>query len=298
VIRAALFAFLLAAAPAMADTITGHATPGGLLVVTPPAGSVSVRLNGVPLARTATGTYLAAFGRDETGEARLEAVQANGQASALSLPLKPRSFRVQRLPALGTTNDPAPEWVARRKLEAAAINAAKLAAAADPGASAGWAQPFLRPATGRISGVYGSQRVYGGLPRSPHWGLDIAAPTGTPVLAPADGIVRLSAGPYLLEGNIVILDHGAGILSSMIHLNARDVKAGARVKRGDRVGTVGTTGRSTGPHLHWGVSLVRPAPNDDPKGFTDTRLDPALLLVSPMPTVAKWSQAKPAARAN
>ena len=156
------------------------------------------------------------------------------------------------------------------------LRAAKLAAAHDPGGAAGYAQTFLRPADGRTTGVYGSQRIFGKLARPPHWGLDIANAAGTPVLAAADGIVRRSAGPYLLEGNIVLIDHGAGLVSTYMHLTDRFVETGAKVKRGNRIGTIGTTGRSTGPHLHWGLSLVRP----DGVELQEVRLDPALMLAS------------------
>ena len=126
---------------------------------------------------------------------------------------------------------------------------------------------FLRPIRGgRISGVFGSQRVLNGVPKNRHNGLDIAVPTGTPVYAMADGIVRLAADDFFYPGNYILLDHGQGLNSQYLHLSKKDVKTGDRVKKGQLIGRVGTTGRSTGPHLHWSVQWYL------------RRLDPARLL--------------------
>jgi len=262
-----------AAAASPAISVSGPAQPGGLLVIEAPANTRTLAVDGATLPRGPDGRWRFGVERDARGPLAITARLADGRTVSSEVALAPRTYRIQRLPALGTTDTPTPEWQARRARELATIVAAKRAAAADPAAAKGFAQGFARPAEGRITGVYGSQRFYGGLPRNPHWGLDIAAPTGTPVVAPADGIVRLSAGPYLLEGHIVILDHGAGIVTNYVHLDTRAVSTGARVRRGDRLGTIGTTGRSTGPHLHWGLSLVRL----DGDTLVDTRLDPALL---------------------
>jgi murein DD-endopeptidase MepM/ murein hydrolase activator NlpD len=197
---------------------------------------------------------------------------------AVLVALAPRRFGIQRLPALGVTDTPAPDWVKRRATEVDKTVAAKRAAALNGHEASGWKEPFLRPAPGRVTGVYGSQRIFGDLARPPHWGLDIAAPTGTPVRAAASGIVRLADGPFLIEGNLVLLDHGAGLVSVNIHLSGIRVKAGDRVKQGDIIGAIGTTGRSTGPHLHWGVSLLRPPGLSAAERPPEIRLDPALLL--------------------
>ena len=124
--------------------------------------------------------------------------------------------------------------------------------------------------TGRISGVYGSQRVLNGQPRRPHFGVDIAAPKGTPVAAMADGTVALVHQDMFYTGKTVMLDHGLGLTSVYIHMDAITVDQGAKVRKGQQIGTVGQTGRATGPHLHWGVA------------WFGTQLDPAL-LVGPQP---------------
>ena len=129
-----------------------------------------------------------------------------------------------------------------------------------------FARPFSWPVQGRISGRFGNQRVYNGKPGSPHSGMDIAAPNGTPVKAPAAGVVTFAAPDLYLTGGTVLLDHGFGISSNFLHLSRIDVKVGDRIEQGQVIAAVGSTGRSTGPHLHWGMN------------WFDTRIDPLLVL--------------------
>ncbi len=274
---AAMLASLASSAAAkMPFRTEGQFTPGGLVTVTLPPGARDFRVNGQAVPEASPGVHLIGFGRDETGTVRLSARASDGSLLATEVPLAPRRFNIQRLPALGVTDTPPPEWVKRREVEIAKTLAAKREAAVRTGDSVGWREPFRLPVSGRITGVYGSQRIFGTLPRNPHWGLDIAAPTGTLVRAPAAGIVRLADGPFLIEGNLVLLDHGAGLVSVYIHLDDIRVKAGDSLRAGDVIGTVGTTGRSTGPHLHWGLSLLRASAGEAPP--TEVRLDPALHL--------------------
>lgn len=113
---------------------------------------------------------------------------------------------------------------------------------------------FIMPVRGRVSSIYGSQRILNGEPKSPHRGIDIAAPEGAPAKSPADGIVRLVAPGMFLMGNALIIDHGLGVQSTFIHLQRILVKEGDRVVQGQTVARVGKTGRASGPHLHWGLS--------------------------------------------
>lgn len=158
-------------------------------------------------------------------------------------------------------------FLALRRPELAQIAAARTQ---ETGAQ-GWRQRFLWPRVGRISGLFGSQRVYQGIPGAYHGGIDIAGTTGDPVLAPADGVVTLAADHlFSLEGNLLIIDHGQGLSSAFLHLSRIDVQLGQAVRQGQRIGAVGATGRATGPHLHWGLR------------WNEARIDP-LLLTGPMP---------------
>jgi murein DD-endopeptidase MepM/ murein hydrolase activator NlpD len=124
---------------------------------------------------------------------------------------------------------------------------------------------FIKPVEGRTSSQFGLKRFFNGKPRKPHGGLDIAVPEGTPIKAPADGVVLLSDN-FFFSGNVVYLDHGEGVITYYAHMKKRKVKPGDKVSQGDIIGLVGMTGRVTGPHLHWGVYL------------NQTSVNPALFL--------------------
>ena len=133
-------------------------------------------------------------------------------------------------------------------------------------ARADFAQAFTWPVQGRVSGRFGNQRVYNGTPKPPHSGMDIAAVQGTPVLAPAAGVVSFADADLYLTGGTVLLDHGLGVSSNFLHLSRIDVAVGDRITQGQVIGTVGATGRATGPHLHWGMN------------WFEVRIDPLLVL--------------------
>jgi murein DD-endopeptidase MepM/ murein hydrolase activator NlpD len=240
----------------------GAMTQGGLLIGTAPAGTISVTLDGKPIELAADRRFLIGFGRDAPPAATIEARLADGAILRQTLPIAPRTWDIQSLPTLPRGTTPTPEFLRRRAAEIARINAAR----AIHSASQGWRQRFLWPATGPISGVFGSQRIYAGEPGAPHSGVDIARPAGTPIVAPADGVVILAAeAPFTLEGNLLMIDHGMGLNSAMLHLSRIDVREGDHVARGQRIGAIGMTGRATGPHLHWGMK------------WRDERIDPQLL---------------------
>ncbi len=251
-------------APAAAAVwrIAGEAVQGGLLFGTAPPGTQALTLDGQPVRLAGDGRFLIGFGRDATS-GTLAATLADGSTAARAIVVKPRQWRIESIPSLAQSTVDDPVYDARRAIEVARIAAARAGVSDETG----WTQAFAWPAHGRVSGVYGSQRILGGVPKSPHYGVDVAAKAGTPVLAPADGVVRFADGPLLLEGNLVMLDHGHGLVSAFLHLSRLDVHEGDHVRRGDRLGLVGKTGRATGPHLHWAMN------------WGSVRVDPQLLAV-------------------
>ena len=266
--RRLLLALLVAATPASGQELVLTPAPvqGGLALGRVAPGSV-VTLDSRPVPVAPDGEFVLGFGRDAT-QATLEIARPGAPAERRTLEIARRRFDVQRvdgLPQARVTPDPA----ALRRI---AEENAEIARARTRVTREGWYRgAWSWPATGPISGVYGSQRILNGEPRSPHWGVDVAAPSGTPVLAPADGEVSLVQPDNFLTGGTVIVDHGYGLNSVYAHLSAIDVTPGERVRRGQRLGAVGATGRTTGPHLHWGIN------------WFEVRLDPAL-LVPPMPS--------------
>ena len=254
--------------------IGDHVEQGGVLRGTAPAGTMALVVEAeaasapVPLAHD--GGFLVGFDRDAGPVATLAATLVDGQVVRMPIAVSPRAWRLQSVDAPLRAGRTSVEFAALRPAELAAIAAAR---AADPARAAGlegWRAALAWPATGRVSGLFGAQRIYRGVPGSYHGGIDIALPTGTPVRAPADGVVTLAADrPFTLEGNLVLLDHGGGLESAFLHLSRIDVAAGQRVRAGAVIGAVGATGRATGPHLHWGLR------------WQGARLDP-LLVARPM----------------
>lgn len=245
--------------------IAGRLTQGGFVVGTAPPDAVSVTVDATPVRLTGDRRFIAGFGRDAAPVATLVARFADGSIDRRTVPVAPRHYDIESIPSLKQpppNAPPDPVYDARRAVELAEIRDAR----AGDSDERGWDQGFAWPAHGRISGVYGSQRILGGVPKAPHLGLDVAAPAGATVTAPADGMVRLAHGPFLLEGNLIMLDHGHGLVSAFLHLSRIDVREGQHVARGDRLGLVGMTGRATGPHLHWALS------------WHAARLDPALFV--------------------
>lgn len=185
-------------------------------------------------------------------------------ADVHTIPIRPYSYPEQRLTIKDQRKvDPDPDdlaRIAREKAHTEAIKARFTSSQPDTMLSP--------PADGRLSSRFGLRRIFNGQPRNPHNGLDFAAPTGSPVRAPAAGTI-VDTGDYFFNGNTVFIDHGQGLISAYMHLSRIDVREGQRVARGDRIGAVGATGRSTGPHLHWTVIL------------NNTAVNPELLLKHP-----------------
>lgn len=183
---------------------------------------------------------------------KLEARATDGTLAPVTYSLDIRSgrFRVQRLRVARGYVELPPAVLARVRADQAAVG--HVWATGD--ATRRWQGPFLRPVEADVSDNFGVRRVFNGQPRAPHNGVDFGAPTGTPVVAPADARVAL-AGDLYFSGGTIILDHGAGLFTTYFHLSRLDVAVGEVVRPGQPIGAVGSTGRSTGPHLHWGARL-------------------------------------------
>lgn len=246
----------------------GELTQGGWIRGRAPSGTRSARLGSQTLALDAQGRFFGAFDRDAAPSATLVAELADGREVRNSLAVSPRAWRIERINAGRTPGGATEAFLAIRRPELARINAAR---AVDHPVE-GWRQTFVWPVMGRISGRFGSQRIYRGEPAAYHSGLDIAPGAGVPYVAPADGVVTLAAtSPFTLEGNLLIIDHGGGLNSAFLHSARLVVKEGQPVKQGQLLGYVGATGRATGPHLHWSIK------------WRDTRLDPLLFVPSQSP---------------
>ncbi len=262
---AALLAAVLSTPGATAACVPElpQSVPQGGLVVGRIAVGCSVRFGGRSLRLAGDGTFVFGVGRDAPATLKVEAGRAADAPHAYPISVSARSWRIERVDGVPeSTVNPAPELAARILAEQARV--ARARERDDPRVDFRFG--FIRPLAGRISGVYGSQRVLNGTPKSPHMGLDIAAPTGTPVMAPAAGIVTFADPALYLTGGTLLIDHGHGLSSVFIHLSRIDVAVGARIEQGQRIATVGATGRASGPHLHWGFN------------WFGERLDPALLI--------------------
>ena len=235
---------------------------GAMVIGKVPPGSV-VEYAGRRLRTTGYGSVVFGVGRDERGPLQVQVTRPDGSRERASIVVDARDWPVQRVNGVPPrTVDPPPAIAERIRREQARVAEARVR----DDARADFARPFLRPVEGRISGRFGRARVYNGKAGAPHSGMDIAAPAGTPVRAPAAGIVTFADPDLYLTGGTLLIDHGHGISSNFLHLSRIDVQVGDRVEQGQAIAAVGSTGRSTGPHLHWGMS------------WCDVRIDPQLVL--------------------
>ena len=248
-------------------SFAGELTQGGWIRGTAPAGASKVMLGEDEVPLDSDGRFFAAFDRDAAPQAALVATLADGRTIRSPLTIAPRDWNIERVDVARRAGGTSESFMERRRPELAAIWDARQ----ERTGAEGWRQDFIWPVTGRISGRFGSQRIYRGEPGSYHSGLDIAGGAGTTYVAPADGIVTLAVDDFSLEGQLLIIDHGNGLNSAFLHSSKLYVKAGDRVRQGQRIGAIGSSGRATGPHLHWSLK------------WKDARLDP-LLFLPPMPT--------------
>lgn len=263
----ALLAFAALVDAASPRTELPASTTTGALVIGRTEPGSRVTFAGRSLRVADDGSFLFGIGRDVAGKAEIDVRYRDGSTHRLSIPITPLTYAIERVNGLPeSTVNPNPALAERIGREQAQV--AKARERDDDRQD--YRFGFIWPNTGRISGVYGSQRILNGTPKNPHYGVDIAVGTGTPIHAPARGIVSFVATDLYLTGGTVLIDHGHGLSSVFVHMSRIDVKPEQRIEQGAVIGAVGATGRATGPHLHWGMN------------WFDTRLDPQL-VVGPMP---------------
>jgi murein DD-endopeptidase MepM/ murein hydrolase activator NlpD len=244
--------------------MSGMPVQGGLVTARAPKNTRNVFLNDEALQLSSDGVFLMGFDRDAPVQASVVFMLADGSKTARNISVAPGDWHIENVAAnmAGGAKSSA-EFEARRGAELARINAARALSRE----SNGWRQKFIRPVAGRVSGLFGAQRVYNGIRGSYHTGMDIAAASGAAFVAPADGVVVLAAADaFTLEGHLLMIDHGMGLNSAFLHASELLVKEGDVVKQGQIIGRVGATGRASGPHLHWGMK------------WNSARIDPKLLL--------------------
>ncbi|MDH3659853.1 MAG: M23 family metallopeptidase [Alphaproteobacteria bacterium] len=279
--RPRLFAFLLtslvgcgvdvgAEDPATALSLEGRMTPGGLLIGEAPPGS-QVSVDGRFIRVSDDGRFVFGIGRNAEGEVAVVVEPPAGEAIRRTVAIDKRDYETQRIDGLPPRKvEPNKDDQAKIEADWIMLNEAK----GTDSAILAFADEAVWPVLGPVSGVFGSQRILNGKPKSPHRGVDVAAPEGTPVGAMMDGVVTVAADDMYYTGGTVMVDHGHGIQSLYAHLSAVEVDVGQTLAKGEQLGRIGATGRATGPHLH--LSLY----------WFMTALDPALVL-GPMPEPEK-----------
>ena len=242
-------------------TFIGAFKQGGLVLGELSEGQ-SVSYQGKVLQLNSQRQFLLGFGRNQPSTAEIIVHQKSGDKKII-LNIDARDYAIQKIEGVPQkTVTPADQDLKRIKQDAALVREARRIRRNVDDFTAG----FIQPAEGVITGVYGSQRFYNGVPKSPHYGIDYAAPTGAPVKAPAAGIITMVHDDLFYSGGTLILDHGHGLSSTFLHLSEILVEQGQSVSAGMVIAKVGASGRATGPHLDWRMNWL------------DQRIDPQLVL--------------------
>ena len=248
-------------------TFEGMFSQGGLVVGTTRPGA-TVMLDNQNVRVSQDGIFLLGFGRDAKSEWQLSITYSDGKNFNNSLTVSSRKYDIQYIDGLPSRMvNPSAEDLKRIRADTKLVVNARRT----DDARTNFLEGFDWPLVGIVTGIYGSQRVINGEPRRPHYGIDIAAPEGTLVVAPASGIVTMAHPDMYFSGGTLIIDHGHGLSSTFLHLQEILVSEGQFVEKGEVFATVGSTGRSTGPHLDWRINLFK------------ARLDPEL-IAGDMPT--------------
>lgn len=259
--------YLLACAFVHADeavfTLMGKKPQQGSMIILQTKGDAEFYYQQKKLNKTSHGLVVFGVGRDAPETVYIE-VKTAKQQKKYPISIKQRQWKTERIDGLPQekVSPQSAQVLARIKQE---ILLVKKARETEFNLNH-FSEKFILPVSGRISGVYGSQRILNGVPKRPHYGIDIANKQGTEIVAPASGVVTLVHADMFYSGGTLIIDHGFGISSTFIHLQQIKVKQGQQVKQGEVIATLGATGRATGPHLDWRINWFQ------------TRLDPQLLV--------------------
>lgn len=244
--------------------LKGNHIQGGMVVGNSEESITSASIDGVKIPiHPNKRLFVYGYGRDAKDKSTLSVIFESGKAYNKTFNIEQREYKIDKVNGVAQKYVSPPESVLER-----IRNDSKIVKQARAKSSfrTDFVIPATKPAQGRISGVYGSQRVFNGVPKRPHFGLDIAAPTGTKVIAPWSGKVVLSEPELYYSGGTLIIDHGLGITSTYIHLSKLHVNVGDEINQGALIAEIGATGRVTGPHLDWRLN------------WFSRRLDPQLLL--------------------
>ncbi|WP_105189748.1 M23 family metallopeptidase [Pseudoalteromonas sp. T1lg48] len=253
-----------------APLVKGSLTQGAMLIGQLPDAQKVVFADR-ELKRNAEGYFVFGIGRDAEPQQQLKWLDQQGNWQYLDFTVTQREYDIDRIEGVEKKYVAPPQEVLERiRSEAAMVRQAR----ANESELTDFMATVYRPAQGRISGVYGSQRYFNGTPKRPHFGLDIANKTGTPIYAPLPGRVVFAHSDLYYSGGTVIIDHGHGISSTYIHMHKVLVDEGEIIETGERIGQIGATGRVTGPHLDWRFN------------WFNTRLDPQLMMIDTLASEA------------
>lgn len=241
--------------------LKGKPTQGGLIIAQTNK-SATVLVDGKKTDTSGQGYFMFGFGRFDEKPIKLS-ITFDGVKYQSTIDVTARDFPTEVIDGLPPSKvNPKPEVYAQIKSDN--VKVAKARSFYDKRED--FLQAFIWPSIGRVSGVYGSRRILNGEPKRPHYGMDIANITGTAVVSPASGIVRMAETGMYYTGGTIIIDHGYGLTTTFMHLSQVNIEAGSHVNQGEKIGEIGMTGRATGPHLDWRLNLGK------------TRLDPQLII--------------------
>ena len=244
------------------EELSGKFIQGGLIFGETNSDN-KVYFNDLKIPIDENGNFLIGISRMHPKNGVIKIYKPNDEIKVINISVKQRIYKIQRINNLDKAKvTPPEEFFSRIEKEGLKIKSAKKQKVDKSYYNSG----FIMPAKGIITGVYGSQRILNGIPKRPHFGIDIANKLGSPIISPADGIVVMAEKDLYFSGGTIIISHGRGLTSSLLHLKKLLVKKGDTVKKGQLIGLMGATGRATGSHLDWRMEI------------RGVRIDPELIL--------------------